>query len=121
MRKFILAILFFTGTAGGATAQDYARLSDLVILYQPDVKPYRPSGSDIDLADQGKSFDIVCTIAHSGHLTDCQAFADNIADRGFVASAVSNLHGWVVGDTTRSGQATEGMRVRFTVRFQLEA
>ncbi len=121
MRGILLAVLALAGVAAAAQAEDYVRLSDLVILYQPDARPYRPSGSDMDLADQGKSFDIVCTIAHSGHLTDCQAFADNIADRGFVNSAVDNLHGWVVGDTTRSGQATEGMRVRLTVRFQLQA
>ena len=121
MRGFLLTALVLAGMAGTACADDYVRMSDLVILYQPDAKPYRPSGSDIDLADQGKSFDIICTIAHSGHLVDCQAFADNIADRGFVTSAVSNLRGWVVGDTTRSGQATEGRHVRFTVRFQLQA
>ena len=121
MRVFSLMALAILGLAGTARADSYVGLSDLVILYQPDVKPYRPSGSDVDLADQGKSFDIVCTISHSGHLTDCQAYADNIADRGFVASAVGNLRGWVGGDTTRTGEATEGMKVRLTVRFQLEA
>ena len=121
MRGILLAGLAFMAMAGVACADDYVQPSDLVILYQPDAKPYRPSGSDIDLADQGKSFDIICTIAHSGHFVDCQAYADNIADRGFVASAVSNLRGWVVGDTTRDGQATEGRHVRFTVRFQLQA
>lgn len=121
MRCFVFAVLVLLGGAGTARADDYVPLSDLVILYQPDAKPYRPSGSDVDLADQGKSFDIICTIAHSGHLVDCQALADNIADRGFVTSAVSNLRGWVVGDTTREGQATEGMHVRLTVRFQLQA
>lgn len=116
------AILFAAGMlaiAGAAHAGDYLTLGDLVVLYQPDPTPYSPRDTSADLADQGKSFDIWCTIDRGGHMSNCRADATNMADQGFVQHALTGLREWVVGDHTRSGQATAGMPVRVTVRYQL--
>jgi len=118
------AILLATGlllVADAARASDYLTLNDLVVLYQPDPTPYRPADTNADLADQGKTFDIWCTIDRAGHLSNCHADASNMADQGFVRHAVSGLSGWVVGDHTRAGNPTAGMPLRVTVRYQLQA
>ena len=44
MRAISLLAVALMGMAGTARAETYVGLSDLVILYQPDARPYRPSG-----------------------------------------------------------------------------
>ena len=101
-------------------AQDLITVDDLYIMYQPEPAHYQPSGDDLDLADQGKSFDITCVIAPSGGLDDCQAEDNDMVDQNFVRVAVKNVGKWVVGPQTRSGDSTAGKVVIVTCRFRLE-
>ena len=105
---------------GVVMAQDLVTAEELVILYQPEPAHYMPDGDDLDLADQGKSFDVTCVIARSGKMEDCQAEDNDMVDQNFVRIAVKNVSKWVVGPQTRDGDSSEGLVLIVTCRFQLE-
>lgn len=118
MRWFAcLGALTGLAVSAPAVADDYVALSDLIIYYQPQRTSYRPDRSDMDERDTGQAFVIVCEIARSGHLTDCEPEGDAMVDPGFVRQALRNMEDWVVADHTRSGQPTAGKLVRITVQF----
>jgi hypothetical protein len=110
-------ILIFPGMA---MAQSLVALDDLNIIYQPQPAHYQPSGDDLDLADQGKSFEVTCVISSTGRLRDCEAEDNNMADQNFVAVAVESVGKWVVGTETLSGENAVGRLVTITCRFSLE-
>ena len=60
-------ILIFPGMA---TAQSLVALDDLNIIYQPQPAHYQPSGDDLDLADQGKSFEVTCAVENFQAVAD---------------------------------------------------
>ncbi|EGF90175.1 hypothetical protein ABI_31900 [Asticcacaulis biprosthecium C19] len=103
-----------------AAAQTRVSIDDLNVLYQPEPAHYQPSGDDLDLADQGKSFEVSCVISASGRLNDCEAEDNDMADQNFVDVAVESVSKWVVGTETRSGESVVGRVVTITCRFRLE-
>ncbi|MGZ3298145.1 MAG: hypothetical protein ACXU8U_05830 [Asticcacaulis sp.] len=109
----------FAQTAGGQDDSDRAslRLSDVDIVYQPEPASYRPENTDYDLADQGKRFDIECVIAANGHVRDCQAMQNNLADQNFVRVALDSVKGFIVGPVAHDGLPTAGRTLVITSEF----
>lgn len=105
----------------GAMAQSLVAIDDLNIIYQPEPAHYQPSGDDLDLADQGKSFEVTCVISSSGRLRDCEAEDNDMADQNFVDVAVESVGKWVVSTETRTGENAVGRLVTITCRFRLES
>ena len=105
---------------GIVMAQDLVTTADVVVLYQPEPARYVPDGNDLDLSDQGKSFDVTCIITRSGRMSDCQAEDNDLADQNFVRIAVQNVSRWVVGPQTRNGDSSEGLVLVVTCQFQLQ-
>ncbi|ESQ92123.1 hypothetical protein ABAC460_04350 [Asticcacaulis sp. AC460] len=101
-------------------AQGLIAIDDLNIIYQPEPAHYQPSGDDLDLADEGKSFEVTCVVSSSGRLMDCEAEDNDMADQKFVEVAVESVGKWVVGTETLSGENAVGRLVTITCRFRLE-
>ena len=102
---------------GAAMAQDALRMSDVTITYLPTPRSYQPDGTNYDLADQGKSFDVTCVIAQNGHMQDCSANNNNMVDQNFVSRALDNVGQWVVNPQGRDGQPTVGKTFVVTCQF----
>ncbi len=98
-------------------AQDAVHLADAQVVYQPQPTSYQPDASDLDLADQGKAFDVSCTVGDDGHMQDCKAEPNDMADQNFVRIAVSDVQQFVVGPQTRDGEATAGRQFTVTCAF----
>ncbi|WP_155847304.1 hypothetical protein [Asticcacaulis sp. AC402] len=101
-------------------AQSLVGIDDLEIIYQPEPAHYQPSGDDLDLADQGKSFEVTCVISPSGRLSDCAAEDNDMVDQNFVRVAVKSVSKWVVGTQTRRGESAVGRLLTVTCWFRLE-
>jgi len=118
MRRFYFMIpLLFTAFPLVAQARNpYVGLSELNIVSQPVVEPYRPDGN-LDIDDSGKAFSMVCTIAGDGHLSDCYAEPNTLNDQNFVRHGLSDVSQWVVAPSLRDGQPAAGRQVRISCRF----
>lgn len=115
----LIASLIMTCPAN-VMAQELVTSEDVVVLFQPEPARYIPDGDDLDLADQGKSFDVTCVITRSGRMSDCQAEENDIVDQNFVKIAVKTVSRWVVGPETRDGESSEGRVLIVTCQFRLE-
>lgn len=94
-------------SAGAGQAEAFRPLDDFVFVYQPRSKTYMPSRSDNP--DAGKSFEVGCTVAESGHMAECWAETDNIVDQNIVERAVDNVGRWIVAKRLRTGEPSAGM------------
>lgn len=103
--------------AGAACAQTVS-LGDVSVVYQPEPTGYQPQGSDIDLSDAGKSFDIACRIVAGGKLTSCAVQANEINDVNFLRVAVGNVSQWVLAPRTVDGRPVAGRTLIVTCQFR---
>jgi len=104
-------------TPGIVHAQDVLRLGDVHIMQEPLPAHYQPDSTDYDLADRGKTFDIMCTVGGDGHMRDCVAQPNNMFDQNFVRIGVDNARGFVVGARARDGSSTTGRTLSLTCKF----
>ena len=102
---------------GAAFAQDELRLGDVNIVQEPEPAHYQPDSTDYDLADRGKTFDIVCTVGNEGKMSDCVAKPNNLYDQNFVKIGVDNARNFVVGVRARDGSSTAGRTLSLTCKF----
>ena len=102
---------------GGALAQDSLRLGDVDVVQHPHPAHYRPDSTDYDLADRGKTFDILCTVNTDGRMQDCTAQPNNLADQNFVRIGVDNARYFVIARAAHDGSATAGRVLSLTCRF----
>lgn len=96
---------------------DTVRLSDVEIVEAPAQSKYQPENSNLDLLDQGKTFDITCVIDKDGGMNACEAAPNSIRDVNFVEIALANVGQTVVGPVAHDGQPTEGRILRVTAHF----
>jgi len=101
-----------------ATAQDLLRMGDVGVVHQPEPASYQPEGSTLDLADQGKSFDIACVVGGDGRLGNCKALANDMIDQNFVKTALDNADDWVVQPRDSHGRSTAGRTFVITCQFK---
>ncbi|ESQ76803.1 hypothetical protein [Asticcacaulis sp. AC402] len=111
------AAIAAAGLAGSAVATEPAYFGDIRILHQPAPSGYQPEGTTFDLEDDGKSFDIACTIAANGRLSACEAGENELYDEKFIDIALANVSQWIVAPQTVGGQSTAGRPLIVTVRF----
>ncbi len=102
---------------GVALAQDALKLGDVNVMQMPKPAQYQPDSTDYDLADRGKTFDIVCTVGNDGKMSDCAAQPNNLYDQNFVKIGVDNANGFVVGTRARDGSSTVGRKLSLTCKF----
>ena len=102
---------------GAAWAQEALRLGDVNVVQMPKPAQYQPDSTDYDLADRGKTFDIVCTVGDDGKVSDCAAQPNNLYDQNFVKIGVDNANGFVVGTRARDGSSTVGRKLNLTCKF----
>lgn len=102
---------------GAAFAQDVLRLGDVSVVQTPQQAHYRPENTDYDLADQGKTFNILCTVAGDGHMQDCTAQPNGMADQNFVRIGTDNARYFVIARTARDGSPTVGRLLSLTCKF----
>ncbi len=102
---------------GVALAQDALKLGDVNVMQMPKPAQYQPDSTDYDLADRGKTFDIVCTVGNDGKMSDCAAQPNNLYDQNFVKIGVDNANGFVVGTRARDGSSTAGRKLSLTCKF----
>ena len=114
---WMAALTTILGYAGAARAQVPLAINDITIVSQPQPANYQPQGSDLDLADAGKSFDIGCVVGGDGKLQACQAGANTIYDQNFIRIAIANVSQWVVAPRTVDGQLTAGRTLVVTCQF----
>ncbi len=115
---FLTLALCGLGVPGAVFAQDSVlRMNDVTINYQPKPASYQPDGTNYDLADQGKSFNIACVIGADGHPGGCRADNNNMVDQNFVSRALGNVSQWVIDPTARDGSATTGQTLVITCQF----
>ena len=103
--------------AVSALAAEPVYMGDVTIVHQPPPSGYQPEGTNFDLADQGKTFDVACTIATDGRLSGCAAEDNDLYDQKFVDIATANVSQWVVAPQTAQGQPSAGRTLIVTVRF----
>jgi hypothetical protein len=103
--------------AQNALSQNSLRLTDVNVVQQPQPAHYQPDATDYDLADRGKTFDIVCTVGNDGHMADCTAEPNGMFDQNFVRIGVDNARGFVIGAQARDGTSTAGRRLSLTCKF----
>ncbi len=103
--------------AQSAFAQNSLRLNDVNVVQQPQPARYQPDATDYDLADRGKTFDIVCTVGGDGHMHDCTAEPNSMFDQNFVRIGVDNARDFVVGAQARDGSPTAGRTLALTCQF----
>ena len=117
--KKVLVTLAILGLSlpGAVMAQDVLRMGDVNISYLPAPRSYQPDGTNYDLADAGKSFDVTCVIGADGHLGSCRADNNNMVDQNFVSHALSNVGQWVVEPRAHDGEATAGKTFVVTCQF----
>lgn len=101
-----------------APIADTIELSDVQVIEGPAQSQYQPENSNLDLLDQGKSFDITCVIGKNGGMTDCEAAPNDIRDPNFVEIALNNVSQTVVGPVANDGQPTEGRVLLVTAHFE---
>ena len=92
-------------------------LNDVNVVQQPQPARYQPDATDYDLADRGKTFDIVCTVGGDGHMHDCTAEPNSMFDQNFVRIGVDNARDFVVGARARDGSSTAGRTLSLTCQF----
>ena len=101
-------------------------LNDVNVVQQPQPARYQPDATDYDLADRGKTFDIVCTVGGDGHMHDCTAEPNSMFDQNFVRIGVDNARDFVVGAQARDfvvgaqardGSPTAGRTLSLTCQF----
>jgi hypothetical protein len=97
---------------------DTISLSEVQVRQAPAQSRYQPEDSNLDLLDQGKSFDITCVIGTNGAMKDCEAAPNDIRDPNFVDIALKNVSQTVVGPVAEDGQPTEGRVLLVTAHFQ---
>ncbi len=97
---------------------DTVGLDEVEVRKAPGQSRYQPEGSDLDLMDQGKSFDITCVIGRNGAMNDCEAAPNDIRDPNFVEIALNNVSQTVVGPVAEDGQPTEGRVLLVTAHFE---
>ena len=118
MKRWMLAAaLAGLGFPLAAQAAGELYMNDVNIVYQPTPASYQPQGSDYDLADAGKSFNIACIVTQGGHLGNCQAQANDLVDQNFIRIAVANVGQWMVGPKARDGGASVGRTFVVTCRY----
>ncbi|ESQ92122.1 hypothetical protein ABAC460_04345 [Asticcacaulis sp. AC460] len=100
-----------------ALAAEPVYLGDVRIVHQPPPSGYQPEGTNFDLEDQGKTFDISCTIAADGRLSACEAGENDLYDQKFVDIATANVSQWVVAPQTVAGGPAAGKTLIVTVQF----
>jgi hypothetical protein len=106
----IAAMIVGTGLLpGAALAQDALSLGDVNVMQMPKPAQYQPDSTDYDLADRGKTFDIVCTVGGDGKVSDCAAGPNNLYDQNFVKIGV--------GTRARDGSSTAGRKLNLTCKF----
>ena len=120
--KFAVAVAIAGLVPGIALAQNTLsqnslRLNDVNIVQQPQPAHYQPDATDYDLADRGKTFDIVCTVGGDGHMHDCTAEPNSMFDQNFVRIGVDNARDFVVGAQARDGSPTAGRTLALTCQF----
>lgn len=117
--KKVLVTLAALGLSlpGTVMAQDALHMSDVTISYLPAPRSYQPDGTNYDLADAGKSFDVACVIGADGHLGGCRADNNNMVDQNFVSRALTNVGQWVVEPKAHNGQPTAGKKFVVTCQF----
>ena len=103
--------------AQDAMPQQVLRMSDVTISYLPTPRSYQPDGTNYDLADQGKSFDVTCVINGQGHMQNCSAANNNMVDQNFVSRALDNVGQWVVDARALDGEPTAGKTFTVTCQF----
>lgn len=103
--------------AVSALASEPVYLGDIKVVHQPPPSGYQPEGTNFDLEDQGKTFDISCTIAADGRLTACEAAENNLYDQNFVDIATANISQWIVAPQTVTGEPSAGRSLIVTVQF----
>lgn len=114
----ITAILFVGASIpGAASAQTVLRLGDVDVIQQPRQAHYRPENTDYDLADQGKTFNVLCTVAVDGHMQDCTAQPNSMADQNFVHIGTDNARYFVIARHARDGSPTAGRILSLTCKF----
>jgi hypothetical protein len=97
---------------------DTVSLAEVEVRHAPGQSRYQPEGSDLDLMDQGKSFDITCVIGREGAMHDCEAAPNDIRDPNFVEIALNNVGQTVVGPVAEDGQPTAGRVLLVTAHFE---
>jgi len=113
-----VAVMAVAGLVPGiGHAQDALKLGDVHIMQEPSPAHYQPDSTDYDLADRGKTFDIMCTVGVDGHMRDCVAQPNNMFDQNFVRIGVDNARGFVVGARARDGSPTIGRTLSLTCKF----
>ncbi len=120
--KFAVAVALAGLIPGIALAQNTfsqnsLRLDDVNIVQQPQPAHYQPDATDYDLADRGKTFDIVCTVGGDGYMHDCTAQPNSLFDQNFVRIGVDNARDFVVGAQARDGSPTAGRTLALTCQF----
>lgn len=114
-----LAFMMTGVAAAQSTAHSNAvYLGEVNIVYQPQPSGYQPQGSEIDLSDQGKSFDVSCIIGAEGKLQNCQAGDNDLYDQNFVRIAVANVSQWVMSPQTVDGKSSVGRTLLVTCQFR---
>jgi len=98
-------------------AEDALKLGDVNIMQQPSPAHYQPDSTDYDLADRGKTFDIMCTVGGDGRMQNCVAQPNNMFDQNFVRIGVDNARGFVVGARAHDGSSTIGRTLSLTCKF----
>lgn len=118
MKRFLIALAFAAGSLpGAAMAQGVLHMSDVTISYLPEPRSYQPDGTNWDLADAGKSFDVSCVIGSNGHLGGCRADNNNMVDQNFVSRALSNVGQWIIAPAAHNGEPTVGKTFVVTCQF----
>ncbi len=112
------AALAVTGLWPGiGHAQDALKLGDVNVMQSPSPAHYQPDSTDYDLADRGKTFDIMCTVGSDGRMQNCIAQPNNMFDQNFVRIGVDNARGFVVGARAHDGSPTVGRTLSLTCKF----
>ncbi len=100
-----------------AFAQEALSLGDVHVVQQPKPAHYQPDSTDYDLADRGKRFEILCTVAGDGRMQDCTAQPNTLADQNFVRIGTENAKDFVIGAQARDGSPTMGRTLSLTCQF----
>jgi hypothetical protein len=119
MNALKIAAILSAGTLvpGAAFAQSVLRLGDVDVVQTPQQAHYRPENTDYDLADQGKTFNILCTVAVDGRMQDCTAQPNGMADQNFVRIGTDNARYFVIARHARDGTPTAGRILSLTCKF----
>jgi len=119
MRALKIALMLLAGLLfpGAAFAQTVLRLGDVDVVQTPQQAHYRPENTDYDLADQGKTFNILCTVAVDGRMQDCTAQPNSMADQNFVHIGTDNARYFVIARHARDGSPTAGRILSLTCKF----